>query len=91
MAGTRPLSLPEDARFDERGRALDAGGAIVGRIPLPVGSTLRSGFLEASGVDAIHEMIDVLSAERSFESAQKVVSSIDKTREKSATDVARVK
>jgi flagellar basal body rod protein FlgG len=91
MAGTRPLSLPEEAHFDERGRAVDAGGAIVARIPLPAGSTLRSGFLEAAGVDAIHEMIDVLSAERSFESAQKVVSSIDKTREKSATDVARVK
>ena len=36
-------------------------------------------------------MIDVLEAERSFESAQKVVAAIDSTREKSAGDVARVK
>jgi hypothetical protein len=36
-------------------------------------------------------MIDVLSAERSFESAEKVVASIDRAREKSSSDVARVK
>ncbi len=91
MAGVRAIRVPEAVRFDERGCALDAAGAVIGRIPLPAGSTLRSGFLESASVDAIHEMVDVMSAERSFESAQKVVSSIDKTREKSATDVARVK
>lgn len=91
MADGRPLAFPEGARFDERGRVIAADGSILARIPLPPQSALRSGFLETASVDAIHEMIDVLSAERSFESAQKVVSSIDKTREKSATDVARVK
>jgi len=40
---------------------------------------------------AIGEMIDVLSAQRSFESAEKVVSAIDRVREKSSGDVARVK
>lgn len=91
LAGARAVRVPEDARIDERGRVLDGEGAVIARIPLPAGSTIRSGFLESASVDAIHEMIDVMSAERSFESAQKVVSSIDKTREKSATDVARVK
>ena len=41
------------------------------------------------GVDAIAQMIDVLAAERSFESAQKTVGAIDATRQKSA-EAARV-
>jgi flagellar basal body rod protein FlgG len=50
----------------------------------------RSGGLRlANGVDAIGEMIDVLAAERSFESAQKAVTAIDGTREKAA-QAARV-
>jgi flagellar basal body rod protein FlgG len=89
--GRRPVRVPEGARFDERGCAVAVDGSIVARVPLPPGSTLRTGFLETSSVDAIHEMIDVLSAERSFESAEKVVASIDRTREKSSSDVARVK
>ncbi len=43
----------------------------------------------SSGVDAISEMIDVLAAERSFESAQKAVSAIDSARQKSA-EAARI-
>jgi len=45
---------------------------------------VHSGTLATNGVNAIAEMIDVLAAERSFESAQKVVSTIDKSREKAA-------
>jgi flagellar basal body rod protein FlgG len=43
----------------------------------------------SNSVDAISEMIDVLAAERSFESAQKVVTTIDLSRQKSA-EAARV-
>lgn len=42
-----------------------------------------------NGVDAIAEMIDVLAAERSFESAQKAVAAIDQARQKSA-EAARI-
>lgn len=38
----------------------------------------------SNGVDAIAEMIDVLVAERSFESAQKAVTAIDLSRQKAA-------
>jgi len=43
----------------------------------------------ANRVDAITEMIDVLAAERSFESAQKALSAIDVSRQKAA-EAARV-
>ncbi len=57
---------------------------------LPEPSRVQTGYLETSGVDAIAEMIDVLAAERSFESAQKAVTAIDASRQKSS-DAARVK
>lgn len=84
---------------DAQGRALTAGGRVlrvregapVEHIPLPRGSSIRAGFLETSSVNAVGEMIEVLSAQRSFESAQKVVSAIDGVRRKSSGDVAAVK
>jgi flagellar basal body rod protein FlgG len=67
--------------------AIVRNGAILDRIPLPAGSSVQSGFLEASNVDAIGEMIDVLAAQRSFETAQKVLTAIDKARERANTQV----
>jgi flagellar basal body rod protein FlgG len=91
LAGGHALHVPENARIDERGDVISGDGRTVARLALPAGSSVHAGFLETAGVDAIHEMIDVLCAERSFESAQKVVTAIDGTRAKSAGDVARVK
>jgi flagellar basal body rod protein FlgG len=48
-----------------------------------------AGMPMSNGVDAIAEMIDVLAAERSFESAQKSVAAIDQSRQKAA-EAARI-
>lgn len=78
------------------GTLLGAHGAFRGphadarALGLPSSSRVQSGFLELPGVDAIAEMIDVLAAERSFETAQKAVTAIDSSRQKSA-EAARVK
>ena len=91
-AGGGALRVPAGARIDERGAVVAGDSAVaLDRLALPAGSSVRAGFLESAGVDAIHEMVDVLCAERSFESAQKVVSAIDGTRQKAAADVARFK
>jgi flagellar basal body rod protein FlgG len=50
---------------------------------------LRSTPHLGNDVNAVTEMIDVLAAERSFESAQKAVSAIDRSREKAA-EIARI-
>jgi flagellar basal body rod protein FlgG len=71
--------------------AIVRNGEIVDRIPLAAGSSVQSGFLEASNVDAIGEMIDVLAAQRSFETAQKVLTAIDKTRESANTQVGSLR
>ncbi len=91
LLGTRgPVCVPQGASIDASG-AVARNGRVINRIPLPPGSTLQSGFLESSNVDAIGEMIDVLTAQRSFETAQKVLSAIDQTRERAATQVAEIK
>lgn len=90
LLGTRgALLFPDGARIGADGRVL-AGGRVVDALPLASGARLQSGFLEGPGVDAIAEMVDVLSAQRSFESAQKVVTAIDLSRQKAA-EAARVR
>lgn len=91
VADGRIVRVPEGARVEASGAVVAANGAPVACIPLPRGSSVRSGFLETSGVNAVGEMVDVLCAQRSFESAQKVVTAIDRIREKSSGDVAAVK
>ena len=85
-----PVCIPDGATIDERGRVMRANRQI-DRIPIGAAATLRSGFIECANVDAIGEMVTVLAAQRSFESAEKVVAAIDSARQKAANDVARVK
>ena len=91
LLGTRgPVCVPDGAVIAQDG-TVSRNGTVLNRIALPNGSGLRSGFLEGPNVDAIGEMIDVLTAQRSFETAQKVLSSIDQTRERANTQVAQMK
>ncbi len=85
-----PIAVPQGASIAPDGW-IERGNTRLGRIPLPAGSSVRSGFLQASNVDAIGEMIDVLAAQRSFETAQKVLTAIDKTRERATTQVSDLK
>ncbi len=66
----------------------DAGRLLIGT-RLAAGSSVRSGFLETANVDAVGEMVSMLAAQRSFESAEKVVAAIDGTRQKAASDVGK--
>jgi len=59
-------------------------GVSISREPAPQSDRLRAGNFTSNGVDAIAEMVDVLAAERSFESAEKAVAAIDLSRQKAA-------
>jgi len=85
-----PLRIPPEAEIDSRG-FVTAGGTSLGRLRMTPNAEVRAGFLEAANVDAVHEMIDVLGAQRAFETAQKTLSAIDDERQKDVDDVARVK
>jgi flagellar basal-body rod protein FlgG len=90
MGSRGPLVVDADTVIDGLGVARGAG-KIIDRVQLVPGTLLRSGFLEAANVDAVHEMVDVLSAQRAFETAQKTLRAIDDVRGKSASETARVK
>jgi flagellar basal body rod protein FlgG len=72
-------------RLTARGFLSPAGVTIVGER-----ASRQVGVSGTNGVDAVAEMVNVLAAERSFESAEKAVAAIDATRQKSA-DAARIK
>lgn len=67
------------------------GDRIVNRLRLPAGTSVRSGALESSNVDAIGETLAILTAQRTFETAQKTLVAIDETRQKAVNDVVRLK
>jgi flagellar basal body rod protein FlgG len=85
-----PIAFPATATVDADGTIRDGTRAIA-RLPLPGGTTVRSGALEESSVDAIGETLAILTAQRAFETAQKTLVAIDQTREKAVNDVVRLK
>lgn len=85
-----PVRIPDGATIDNAGRVMLAGKQ-VDRIIVGVGASVRTGFLESANVNAVEEMVNVLAAQRSFESAEKVVSAIDQTRQKASNELARLK
>ena len=66
-------------------------GRLIEQLPVPPGTTVRSGALEMSSVDSIGETLAILTAQRAFETAQKTLVAIDQTREKAVNDVVRLK
>ena len=83
------LRVSAEASIDADGLVHD-GGRIVDRIPLPAGTHLQAGALEASSVNAIDETLAILTSQRAFETAQKTLLAIDATREKAANEIGRV-
>jgi len=85
-----PLRVSADAAVAADGTVRD-GDRVVDRLALPAGTTVRSGALEASNVDAIGETLAILRAQRAFETAQKTFVALDETRQKAVDDVGRLR
>jgi flagellar basal-body rod protein FlgF len=85
-----PLRVSADATIAADGSVRD-GDRVVDRLQLAPGTTVRSGALEASNVDAIGETLAILRAQRAFETAQKTFVALDETRQKAVDDVGRLR
>jgi flagellar basal body rod protein FlgG len=85
-----PVFVDSQTSIDADGNVRRAG-RVVNTIPLPPGTRLQTGALEASNVNAIDETLAILGAQRAFETAQKVLVAIDDTRQKAVNDVVRLK
>lgn len=66
-------------------------GKLLDRIPLPYRSQIVSGALESPNLNAIGEMVDVLNAQRAFETAQKALGAIDEARNRAVNEVGRLR
>jgi len=76
-------------RISARGFLTSLGVTIARERDRAVPDRALAGLHVSNGVDAIAEMIHVMEAERSFESAQKAVTAIDLAHQKSA-EAARI-
>ena len=92
-AGDGSVSATRNGAFDRDrdGVLRDVQGRALIGTTLGHGAIVQTGFLETSNVNAIDEMVNVLTSQRSFESAEKVVSAIDGVRQKNSNEVARIK
>lgn len=83
------IAASERARIDERGNVTE-NGALRGRLRTTEGAELRTGYRESANTDAVGSMVDILGAQRAYETAQKTLAAADAVRAKATTDVARV-
>lgn len=54
---------------------------------MPLNTQLRQNFVEASGVNSVKEMVEMITTLRSYESSQRVITSIDGTLDKAVNSV----
>ncbi len=91
LADTGMVKVSSDQVHVRADGSIFDAGKLVGKIGLQPGTLVRSGFIEISNVDSAEMMIQVIDAQRSFETAEKALSSIDSARQKMANEVARLK
>lgn len=82
-------------RVDEHGTfgsdgSVRRGESVLARIDLPRGTTVRAGALEETNVDAVGEMVEILGAQRAFETSAKTLAALDQVRAKDAGESAKV-
>jgi flagellar basal-body rod protein FlgG len=54
---------------------------------MPPSSQVRQGYVEASGVNSVKEMVEMITTMRSYESSQRVITSIDGTLDKAVNSL----
>lgn len=64
--------------------------AIEGAVPLDATGNIRQGFTEQSNVNAVSEMVDMITITRAYESNQKVIRTVDLMIDKAVNSVGRV-
>lgn len=93
VAGGEVIDRLRVVTFDTPCETLDANlfAAPSGALPKRSFASVRSGYLEDSGVDAISEMTSLIAAERAFEANQKSLQRSDETLRKLVTEAPVVR
>ena len=82
------VRFPLQARIEHDGN-ITLYGVALDRIALTEPAHIERGVTEAANADSMHAMIDVLEAQRHFETAQKTTQTIDAVAAKDATEIGR--
>jgi flagellar basal body rod protein FlgG len=89
VAGMRGvLRLPLQAHIEADGSVVEFG-RVVDRVALTQAGRLQTGVVEAANTDSLHAMIEVLEAQRRFETAQKTTQMLDSVAAKDASETGR--
>lgn len=94
-ADNRPVQLKPDGTVDAsavgvfavNGPVKQGDGLFGGTAAGQAAGRARTGWLEGSGVDSTHTMIDMLSSLRAFEASQRAITTIDASLQKAANQV----
>lgn len=95
LSGNQVVGQIQIAAFQNPLQLLKAGDgkftatAQAGQIAAEAGQ-LKQGFLEASNVNPIREMVAMIEIQRAFEASQRVIKTTDRTLEVAVTQVGRV-
>jgi flagellar basal body rod protein FlgG len=84
-----PIQAGPDAVVNADGTVHD-GDRLAGRIAHSA-AAVQSGFLETANVNAVREMVDVMAAQRAFETASQTLGALDGARAKAVNDIGAVK
>jgi flagellar basal-body rod protein FlgF len=86
MQGSTAIGKLSIQDFADNSALQEAGGGTFlpnGQTPIPVAKPeLLQGYLEGSNVSPMHEMVDLITISRAYESNQKVISSADQEMQK---------
>lgn len=63
---------------------------VLGATPVEATAKIRQGFTEQSNVNAVNEMVDLITVTRAYEAGQKVINTIDMMTDKAVNDIGRV-
>ncbi len=63
---------------------------VLGFTQIPAEAGIRQGFTEQSNVNAVNEMVDLITVTRAYDAGQKVISTIDTMIDKAVNEVGRV-
>lgn len=90
--GISVADRPQELVRDGNGvyREISGADANIRQLTNREGAEVRQGYLEVSNVDPAQAMVDLMAAQRAYESNQKIVQFYDKTLDKAVNEVGKV-
>lgn len=90
--GIAVVNRPQELVRDGNGvyRPQDPEKADIRALDPADGAEVRQGYLEVSNVDSAQSMVDLLAAQRAYESNQKIVQYYDRSLDKAVNEIGRV-